>query len=193
MSEETVTPSSETPTTETQADPTTEQTQPETTTLPTTEGEPLAAEALQFPEGFQVDEGLRDEFLGIVNDAEMSAADRANALIGLQGKVLEAASEANSAAWNQMQETWQKEVKADPEIGGGNFQATLDKVGNLVAEYGSDELKQAMDITGAGNHPAVIRFLAKVADQLTEVSKPVVGTPASSLSAAQRLYPTMKG
>lgn len=45
--------------------------------------EPLAATDLTFPEDVEVQEELRDEFLSIVNDAEMSSKDRAQALVNL--------------------------------------------------------------------------------------------------------------
>lgn len=154
---------------------------------------PLTAENLTFPEGFTVNEPLRDEFLALVNNQELSASDRANGLIGLQEKVLAAASEANSEAWNTMQSDWQKEVKADPEIGGAKFDATMTNIGKLVEEFGTPELRQAFDVTGAGNNPHVIRFLNTLAGKLTEGSTAAPGLPTNSGDAASRLFPSMKG
>lgn len=92
-----------------------------------------------------------------------------------------------------MQKEWRDAVKADPEIGGEKLQPSLDKIGRLINEYGSDELLETMAITGAGNNVHVIKFLNKVAEKLTE-GGPVVGSPATAREdAASRMFPSMKG
>lgn len=201
MSEQSETPSSETPPTETPAptpSPTPTPT-PEPTPAPTPAPEasfaPLTVENLQFPEGFQVAEPLRDQFLSVMNDEKLTPADRAQALIGMSNNLLDAASEANSAAWDKMQETWQDEVRNDPQIGGTKFQGTMESIGRLVEEFGSPELRQILDDTGAGNSIHVIRFLASLSSKLTEGSAPRPGLPTAEFSEeakAARMYPSMK-
>lgn len=139
----------------------------------------------------EVSPELTTEFLGILNNQELSANDRAQALVDLQGKALAQAAEAQTKAWTTLQDEWQGKVKADPEIGGAKLQDTLASVGKLVTEYGTDELREALDVTGAGNHPAVVKFFAKMASRLTEGSA-VPGNPAGQgQSLAEKMYPTM--
>lgn len=154
---------------------------------------PLSADDLTIPEGFEADDEIRDKFLDVVNDQEMSAKDRANALIELQAETIRQASERISEAWTQQREAWVEEVKADPEIGGDKFEPTMGKISKLLNEFGDPNLReQVFDITGAGDHPLMIKFLAKVADALSE------GTPVSGdaggdkLTLAERMYPSMK-
>lgn len=154
---------------------------------------PLTSDDIEIPEGLEVNEAVRDEFLGVLNNRELDLKGQANALLALQAKVMGEASEAGSAAWNQQQTAWQDEVKADPEVGGAKLQGTLTSVGKLVEEFGSPELKQVFDLTGAGNSVHVVRFLNKLAGQLTERSVPQPGQPTSAGSTAARLYPSMKG
>lgn len=154
---------------------------------------PLSADDLTIPEGFEADDEIRDKFLDVVNDQEMSAKDRANALIELQAETIRQASERISEAWTQQREAWVEEVKADPEIGGDKFEPTMGKISKLLNEFGDPNLReQVFDITGAGDHPLMIKFLAKVADALSE------GTPVSGdaggdkMTLAERMYPSMK-
>jgi hypothetical protein len=155
--------------------------------------EPLTAEQIQLPEGFEAQPELISEFVDLMNNAELSASDRANALIALQSKTLAAASEANSKAWDDMQTDWQTEVKADPDIGGAKLQPTLANVSKLLSEYGSDELLSVMNVTGAGNNLHVIKFLNTIAGKLTEGGV-VQGAPVSGdKSLASSMYPSMKG
>jgi hypothetical protein len=128
-----------------------------------------------------------------MNDKEMSPKDRANALVALQVKAAQAASEASSQAWSEMQTKWRDEVKADPEIGGEKLQPALGRVGKLLNEFGSEELSSVLDLTGAGNNIHVVKFLDKVAQKLTEGGA-VPGLPSGqTTTAAQRLFPSMKG
>lgn len=155
--------------------------------------EPLTADDITFPEDVQVDEELRDEFLSIVNDREKSPREQAQALVDLQLKAVQKASEASSNAWTEMQDQWREEVKADPEIGGDKLQPALGRIGRLVTEYGSEKLQAVFDITGAGNNLEVIKFLDKIAAKLVE-GGPVSGAPSNTKTdAASRLFPSMKG
>jgi hypothetical protein len=154
---------------------------------------PLAATDISMPEGFTVDEPLMNDFLAIVNNQELDGKERTNQLVGLYAKAQTAASEANSKAWETMQTEWQETVKADPTIGGANFEGTMTKVGKLMEEFGNDELRQVFDLTGAGNNVHVVRFLAGLADKLTEGSF-TPGNPASApQDTASKLFPSMKG
>lgn len=154
---------------------------------------PLTAEDISFPEGLEVPDDLRDEFLGIVNDAELSPKDRAQALIDLQAKAAEQASEAASQAFAAQQQQWQDEVRNDPELGGANFDATLKGISRLVDQYGNDDLVQAMAATGAGNNIHVVRFFHQLAQKLNEPA-PLSGQPVGAQGdAASKLFPSMKG
>lgn len=153
----------------------------------------LSADDITLPEGFTLDEPMRDEFLGIMNNNELDAKGRSDALVGLYSKALTAASEANSNAWATMQTEWQEAVKTDPEIGGAKFEASLTKVGKLVEEFGSNELREVFDMTGAGNNVHVVKFLAKLADNLTEGGFTAGNPTTAPADAASKMFPSMKG
>lgn len=153
--------------------------------------EPIKFDELTIPEGYNVVEPLKDKFLEILN-GELSPKDRANALLDLHKQTTDAALEADSSAWDGMQEEWKNEAKAEF---GAELQPTLTNIAKLIDEYGSPELRGAFDLTGAGNNPHVIKFLGKIAGVLTEGTH-VGGTSNVQLTEAQkaaRLYPSMKG
>lgn len=154
---------------------------------------PLTAEDISFPEGLEVPDELRDEFLTVVNDGELSPKDRAQALIDLQAKAAQQASEMASQQFADQQQQWQDEVRNDAEIGGAKFDATISGISRLVDQYGSDEFVQVMAATGAGNNIHVVRFFHQLAQKLNEPA-PVTGQPvATQGDAASRLFPSMKG
>jgi len=155
---------------------------------PVAEFVPLTVEDLVFPENFTLDDEISSEFLTVVNDQELSVKDRANALVDLQAKLMTKASEASSAAWDNMQTEWRDAVKSDPTIGGDKMTAALADVSKLVTEFGSKELASVFDLTGAGNNVHVIKFLHTLAGKLTEGGFAQGSPTGAPASAAQLLY-----
>lgn len=161
-------------------------------TPPAAEFTPVAATDIKLPDGVTVDEPTMTSFLEIVNDQKLTPAERSQKLVDLQVSALQKASEAGSQAWADMQTQWQTEVKSDKDLGGANLQTTLDGIAKLVEAYGSPELVNVMNITGAGNNIHVIRFVNKIAAKLNEGGPIAPGAPASvPQSAAERLFPSM--
>jgi len=154
--------------------------------------EPLTFEALKMPEGFTVDEDTSKSFVELMNDDKLTTAERAQKLIEMQSSLLTKAGETLQKQWSDQQTAWQEEVRADPEIGGDKLEPALGKISQLLDKYGSPELRGVFDATGAGNHPQIVKFLHKIANDLSE-GTPVSGAPASAEpSLAQQLYPSMK-
>lgn len=138
--------------------------------------EPFNEEKLALPEGFEKGEGW-DDFKNIASKLPHSAAQK---LIELAEKSVNAQAEKLFSAWNEQQVSWQKEIKADPELGGANFDGMKQTVSKLLdnPELSDPNLREALTFTGAGNHPAVVRSLYKYARVLTEGAS-TQGSPPS--------------
>lgn len=169
---------------------------PETPPTPTPAPEPVApltAESIKFADGFQVDEKVRDEFLTTLNDPKLSRAELAQKLVDLQTNFAKTQEEASTKLWEDQQQKWQDEVKADPEVGGDKMELALAGIAKVVQEYGTPELKQILDVTGAGNNVHVVKFMNKIAKALNEGGGHVTGNPPpEEKTTAQKLYPSMK-
>lgn len=127
------------------------------------------AESLQFPEGIPVNEDIKTELIDIVNDAEKTPAEKAQALIGLQQKIYTAQTEAHQ----EQVASWEKEVGEDKEIIGD----TGDKMDeNLaIAKKGMDALKieglsELLKTTGLGSHPLIVKAFFRVGNSIGEDS-----------------------
>lgn len=162
-------------------------------------GEPLAVANLKVPEGLTVDEKSMTSFVDLMNNQKMSLAERAQALVDLQAGLVKTASEAGTKAWLDLQDTWRSEAEKLPEFGGDKLAATSASIGQLIAKYGGNQqevegLKAAMDLTGAGNHPAVFAFLGRIARDLVKEGAPATGSAPSAkegATLAQRLFPNL--
>lgn len=154
-----------------------------------TKATPFKTDEIKFSEGVEVDPALAEDFTKVVNEHGIPRS-AVQALLGLQEKSMKAASEAGSALWTKTQDTWRNEIHSDPEIGGEKWKAHSTNIGKLLDEYGTPELRGALDLTGAGNHPAVARFMAKVAAHLTEPGAVLASVPSTGpRDAANILYP----
>jgi hypothetical protein len=156
--------------------------------------EPAALKAedykLTLPEGVTADDPVITGFIEAAAEAKV-APEAAQLLLDKVRPQIEAQMRAPYDAWNATQTQWIGEVRADPEIGGAKLDGTVARVAKLMDSYGDPGLRQALDMTGAGNHPGLIRFLNKVAVAMkVDEGKPVMGQPSQpKLSAAQKMFP----
>jgi hypothetical protein len=172
-------------------------------TKPTEEAKPTEVKAgeevvpdykdLKLPENMQVDEAQFGKFKEIAA-AHKLPPQAAQELVGLYSEAVTKISEANTKAWNDLQTDWQKQVRADPEIGGNNTGpalASIAKAIDLVGGTDAKAIREAFDMTGAGNNPALVKFIARLSKGVNEGSA-VAGNPQggkSGRSAASVLYP----
>lgn len=145
-----------------------------------------------MPEGITVDETKLTEFKAIAADAGLPQ-ETAQKFIDLYGTQTKETIEAPYKLWKATQETWQNEVKADPEIGGAKLEGTLSGIAKMIDEIGGEkaaDVRQALNYTGAGNNPAVIKFLARLSQQFNEPTPVAIGKPVvTDKSPGQTLYP----
>jgi hypothetical protein len=153
--------------------------------------EPLTAESITVPEGMTLDEGLTNEFLGLMNDQELDPAKRAQGLVDLQAKATEAALEKVKSDWQETAEGWRKSVEADKEIGGKNLDANLGQISKLIDDTLGDEadgLRDMLDSSRLGDHPAFVKLMHRLAQKHAEPG-PVSGQPGSaSRTQADKMY-----
>jgi hypothetical protein len=107
------------------------------------------------------------------------------------------------SVWNRTREGWLDAVKADPELGGSRIETVLKTAGAAIEQYAGPrdpktgqvdpsqvaELREALRITGAEFHPAVVRFFNNVGKALGE-GRPVAAarpTPPPQ-SRSERRY-----
>ena len=81
--------------------------------------------------------------------------------------VREAARESAVAAdLVQMNESWRQAVRADPEIGHDALDGTVAAADEALETLGTPELRDFLHETGLGDHPELLRFLARAGKKL---------------------------
>lgn len=152
---------------------------------------PLTAADLKLPPELAVTEEQSTELLNIFNDPELSPADRASKLMELHATTLRNFAEQTVAEIREQQTKWEDEIKTDKDIGGDKLAPNLIKVSKFLDAMGTPELREALDATGAGSHPAIVRFFIKMAAEHAEGSPAGGSPPPVTTTAAQKMYPSM--
>lgn len=128
--------------------------------------------------------------------------EHAQQLIDFYVKQTTESANAPYELWNETQERWVKEVKADPTIG-HRLNEVKTTISRAIDGMGDPKLardfREAMDYTGAGNNPAFIKAFYKLAQMVTEgrhvtgngPSPAGQGNSARPASAAAAMYPNL--
>lgn len=114
-----------------------------------------------MPEGVEVDSTMLEEAVPVFKELGLNQA-QAQKLIDLQAKYVQASSQSQVDAFNQLMNDWQEQAKNDKEFGGDKFEENVGIARSAVEKFGTPELKQLLEEHGVGNHPEVIRFMVKV-------------------------------
>ena len=160
---------------------------------------------LKMPDGVPLDvemaEALGPEFkdLGLTNAQAQKLVDK---YIELQQARAEKGASTPEAAWsgaaydyfkkNGTPDTWRQKAETAEDIGKANWEATKGAAVRAVRHLGTPALGEYLDASGGGNHPELIRFMAKVGAMISE------DTPASGgaegkgkpADAAYTLFPS---
>jgi hypothetical protein len=168
---------------------------------PTEGGAPEAYTAWTVPEGFQMDEAVSKEIGTIFKGMNLTQAQGQQLVDFYTAKTAESANQPYQA-WQETQEQWVKEVKADRELGPrlNEVKTTISRaIDGLNDPKLARDFREAMDYTGAGNNPAFIRAFWKLAQMVTEGGHVAGGGPSpqgqrkagETPSAARAMYPNL--
>jgi len=151
------------------------------------ESKPEAEIAYEFklPEGIEPDAKATEEFVAIAKELKLPK-EAAQKVVD----IAIARENARVEAHNAQVVAWAEEVKADKELGGDKLTETLATAQKAIA-LGPPGLKELLNRTGMGNHPAVVKWAHAVGKALSEDRFVAGGQGANTgeKSTAQVLYP----
>lgn len=108
-----------------------------------------------------------------LDDADLSAlaeaarelhldAPATQRLLDLHAQAAENLTTAADAAWRETVAGWRSAVQADGEVGGAAFAENVAVARGVIARYGTPALKAALNETGLGSHPELVRLMVRV-------------------------------
>ena len=162
-------------------------------------GAPEKYEFKDIPDGFEITPDAEDFMRK--NGFSQEQADNA---VKFYVKKLQEAAEGPHKLWKAEQDKWLGEIIKDPEYKGDleGIKSTISKFIDQVNNPRlATEMREAMNFTGAGNNPAFVKFMYRMAEQYTEGGHVGANGPsphgqrapgtAERPSAARSMYPNL--
>src|SRR5215831_2110823 len=169
--ETTTTPSTETKPTETKAPDAPKDSKSLLNEKSPETGAPDKYEDFKVPEGFTLDGEVASEASALFKKANISQA-HAQELVDFYVKNAKQAFEQPFNAYMEKRQEWRDQINADTTIGGSKLNGVKVSIGRLIDSFGdakvAEAFRDAMDFTGAGDNPAVVRGLFELSKRLTE-------------------------
>jgi hypothetical protein len=137
--------------------------------------QPVAEDAIARPAygEFTLPEGVTANAESLKPATELFAEtglnqEQAQKFIDLAMARESAAAHRSVQAFVDLQNQWVSEIKADPDIGGDRLKASLASAGRAIDRLGIPGLREALNFTGAGNHPAVVKAFVRLGQMISE-------------------------
>jgi hypothetical protein len=143
----------------------------------------------KLPEGATVDGASLEQATALFKEAGLPQ-EQAQKFIDLAVSREQAAAHKGVQAFVDLQTKWVSEIKADPEIGGTRFEASMARASRAIDRLGVPGLKEALNLTGAGNNPAIVKAFVRLGQMVSE-DRFMPGrnaAPAASRSPAETIY-----
>ncbi len=153
---------------------------------PPLEEEPYSLADLALPKEYQTVPEVAADFEAIAREHKLSK-EAAQALIDLDVQRLQVQTEQH----NRQRLAWREQIKQDDEYGKANFNRTLRSARTALLRFDpSGEVKQLLNLTGGGDHPAIIKMFAKINAAIAE-DEFISGSGSNNKqkSLAERLWP----
>jgi len=133
-------------------------------------GDDTVPEAYEFKiEGVELDQAQVDEFSPVAKELGLSQ-DKAQKLVGLYAKIKEEGELNQQKQWAETISTWREEATKDTDYGGLKFQESLGMARKTLDAFGNEKVKQALNDSGMGNHPEMIRLFVNIGRAISDDS-----------------------
>lgn len=156
------------------------------------EGAPESYEAFKTPEGVAIEAEMLTKFQTVAKELNLSQ-EKAQKVIDLAIDHVEQLNKASQAQFVQTRKEWVDSIRADKDFGGLKLNENLEHAQRVLRKFGSPELTNFLNLTGAGDNPEVFKMLSRIGRAIGE-DKLVDGksTSMADKSAAEIIYPSQK-
>lgn len=152
------------------------------------DGAPETYEDFNLPDGMEIDKEALAAFSPFAKQLNLSQID-AQALVDYEIKRIEEFSSSQEQAWTDMQNEWRTATQSDKEIGGPALDQSLANAKKFLSVYGTSQLIEALDSSGMGNHPELIRALSRAGKAMGEDTLAIGGVSQTPRNPEDVLYP----
>lgn len=148
---------------------------------------------LNLPNGSTLKQDEVDKIAALAKERGLSNDD-AQKLVEEKSQEKTNFIEAQKQEFSQLRATWKDQFIKDPELGGENAKASAEHAKRFVDRFASDDLKKAFNETGFGDHPELIRLMARAGKAMAndQIVQPGKHGGSELIDAKDVLYPSHK-
>jgi hypothetical protein len=124
-----------------------------------------------------------------------SAIERTAAYAKAQGlsndaaqKLIEQQNESVVSHVEKRREMWRQAVEADKEIGGNSQRESVEMAKRVVDRFGTEAFKAELNTWGFGNHPELVRILARIGKSMGDDKLILQGTQKQPSKTVEDLF-----
>lgn len=140
-----------------------------------------------LPEGVEVDEKVAGEVSAIFKEAGLTQK-QAGAVAAKYVALVQQHADQQAELIGKTFDGWVEKAKADEEIGGDKWDASVASANSVLSRFGTPELDTVLATSGVGNHPEVIRIFDRIGKAIAD-DKFVAGQSAvQDRTVEERLY-----
>ncbi len=121
--------------------------------------------ALKLEEGSSLSASDIDRISTLAKEKGLSEED-AKELVTGQEAAVRTYKDAQMQEVEDVRTGWSEASKSDKEFGGEKFDENMGVAKTAIDKFGSPEFKQALEDTGFGNHPEVVRVFYRIGEAM---------------------------
>ncbi len=156
----------------------------------TPDGAPETYADFAMPDGIAIDPSVDGDLKHLARELNLPQA-QAQKIADLGARQAQRWADAQAKAVNDASEAWLKATRSDAEVGGDKLNEALAAGRRAMDAFGTPLLKSLLNETRLGNHPELIRFIARVGKAISDDTfvsgDRSAGTRGGDM--ASRLYP----
>jgi len=160
-------------------------------------GPPEKYADFKLPDGVKLEGEILGKATGLFKELGLGQ-DQAQKLVDFHAAALKEVGETSMKLWKDTQDVWMDELRSDPILGkgvnDGTVGASIAKMISAMPAPQAVAFREAMNFTGAGNNPAIVRGFYELSKKFSEPGHVHGNGPAiakATPSAAQALYPNL--
>ena len=143
---------------------------------------------LKMPEGSPLEAGHLEKISAYAKGKGLSQ-EQAQALLERESEAVAGFAKAQKDNYEKTVDEWAKQTESDPEVGGENYKKNVELASRVIKRFGSETLIKALNDTGYGNHPELVRAFTRIGKAMSEDQLVIPGTqPAPKASIEDRFY-----
>lgn len=144
---------------------------------------------LKLPEGSLLDPATVEKISSFAKERGLSN-EQAQAILERESASVSEYVKGQEEGLKAEAQKWVETIRSDKEIGGDAFNKSVEHAKRLVDRYATADFKKVLDDTGLGNHPELVRMLARIGKAMADDTAVLPGTSSSTgqRSAAEIMY-----